>query len=101
MTTPGFTAEASLTKTMCKYRDSILLGREGPNAVLPMRGIPAALFGGHFPWEKQIHCCYEYEGVIRCDYPWVPIWYVCEDISPLGPSCLQCHPPDLFAPSAL
>lgn len=101
MTIPGFTAEASLTKTMCKYGDSILLGRVGPNAVLPMQGVPAAPFAenfaGHFPYKRVWCCTPDCDGKIYCSYSYVPIWYVCEDISHDGPSCLSCHPPDLFA----
>ena len=102
MNVPGFTAEASLTKTVSKYRNNILLGRVGSNAVLPMRGVSAAPvmenFLGYFPWEKRVPCCYEFEGKPYCSYFYVPLWYVCEDINRGGPSCPYCHPP-VFEPT--
>jgi hypothetical protein len=87
MAIPGFTAEASVTNTMSKYR-------AGPNTALFTRGVTATfvqLFP--FPWEKQVHCCVEVEGKIQCTYYYVPIWYACENISPGGPSCMVCRPP--------
>jgi hypothetical protein len=86
MTIPGFTAEASVTKIMSKYR-------VGPNAALSTQGVtPTFVQPFPFPWLKQTHCCVEYEGKPQCTYSYVPIWFTCVDISPEGPSCEYCYP---------
>jgi len=80
MNVPGFTAEASLSRTTIKYQKNAVIGSSGALEVLPMAHyyqgdatIPTQRLGWRGPWERPLTCCERFEGRPYCNTTWVPI----------------------------
>ena len=82
MNVPGFTAEASLSRSTNPYQKSAVFGSSGGVEVLPMQeftvaAIAAQRLGWHGPFERPLTCCRSFEGRPYCSTTWVPIWENC------------------------
>jgi hypothetical protein len=99
MNVPGFTAEASLRRTMGKYQGNAVFGSSGAIGVLPMQAFTAAHVEMQNLWRppfgKKVWCCFNFLGLPRCTYTYVPIWYACDVLYSDGLPCMYCHPPVL------
>jgi hypothetical protein len=98
MNMPGFTAQASLSRTMGKYQGNAVFSNSRANEVLPMQGFAAAALETHNlvwrPFEKLAWCCSDWHGRPLCAYYYVPVWYDC-DVTYTPYACMFCHPPVL------
>lgn len=83
MTLPGFTAEASLSRTAVTYQGNMVIGGSDAAGILPMRGFTAAPIlsqnlSWQPPWTKRLWCCSrDTHGTPHCTYFNVPAWYDC------------------------
>ena len=82
MNLPGFTAEASLSRTTNNYQKNAVFAVSGGVEVLPMQQFTLApiatqRLGWHGPWERPLTCCEWFEGRPYCSTTWVPIWENC------------------------
>ena len=97
MNVPGFTAEASLSRTMGRYQGNSVFGGSDALQVSPMQEFMAAPMAAQsrswpLPWEKKVWCCSSFNGRPYCTYYYVPVWYQCEVIyNPYA--CWVCRPP--------
>jgi hypothetical protein len=96
MNTPGFTAEASLTRTMGKYQGNTVFSGSGAIAVLPMQGFTAAPSATQNlvwppPWGRPVTCSAWYNGRPYCTTTWAPVWYSCQCVH----GSAICRPPVL------
>jgi hypothetical protein len=100
MTVPGFTAEASLSRTVVTYQRNMVIGGSDAVGILPMQGFTAAPISSQNltwpPWTKRLWCCAgDMHGIPHCTYFYVPAWYDCYVVyTPLP--CWICRPPVSF-----
>ena len=98
MTLPGFTAEASLSRTVVTYRTNTVISSSNAVGILPMQGLKASPVSSQnlasaLAWTKRLWCCTrDTHGIPHCTYFYVPAWYNCYVIyTPLP--CWICRPP--------